>query len=84
MFFLIDNLHYNQASIPAAMHLNPGNSVLGVTFTLVRTSGGVPTGIANNGKADIALRDIYYNDNDPDPFSWAIGSNIDVETVALH
>ena len=59
----------------------PGSSVLGVTFTFVFTDDdGNPTDIDNNGKDDVAFRDIYYNDE----FSWAIGDNIDVETVALH
>ncbi|HVS63887.1 MAG TPA: hypothetical protein VMT85_10355 [Thermoanaerobaculia bacterium] len=53
---------------------------LGVTFTFIWTSGGVPTDIDNNGKTDTAIREIYYSDN----FVWNIGANIDVETVALH
>lgn len=58
----------------------PGSNVLGVTFTFVWTDGIEPTDIDNNGKDDVAFRDIYYND----AFFWADGSNIDVETVALH
>jgi hypothetical protein len=65
--------------------LAPGGSkfILGVTFTFIFNSGAgtPPTDIDNDGKADTAFRDIYYNDN----FSWAVGSGgIDVETVALH
>jgi hypothetical protein len=75
--------------LPAAFFdlLAPGGSnfILGVTFTFIFTfnsgPGTPPTDIDNDGKADTAFRDIYYNDN----FSWAIGSGgIDVETVALH
>lgn len=58
-----------------------GSNVLGVTFTFVWLDGGLPTDIDNNGKQDVAFRDIYYND----AFSWSIGSGgIDVETVVLH
>ena len=53
---------------------------LGVTFTFIWTVGGVATDIDNNGKTDTAIREIYYSDN----FVWNIGTNIDVETVALH
>ena len=56
-------------------------TVLGVTFTFVFIDGsGNPTDVDNNGKADTAFREIYYNNS----FSWAINGNIDVETVALH
>ena len=56
----------------------PGGSnfILGVTFTFTFV-GGDSNG---DGRSDTAFREIYYNDN----FSWAIGGNIDVETVALH
>ncbi len=58
--------------------LAPGGSqfILGVTFTLV--FGG--SDIDNNGKSDVAIKEIYYNDN----FNWNDGSTYDVETVALH
>lgn len=54
--------------------------ILGVTFTLIFTSAGVPTDMDNNGKADVAFREIYYND----AFSWNDGGTYDVETIALH
>jgi hypothetical protein len=58
-----------------------GDFILGVTFTFVFVGAdGNPTDINGDGKADAALREIYYNDN----FSWAINANVDVETVALH
>ncbi|MCX2742786.1 hypothetical protein OO013_02850 [Mangrovivirga sp. M17] len=57
-----------------------GNFILGVTFTFVYSGPGGPTDEDNNGKLDVAFREIYYNDN----FSWFDGGNIDVETVALH
>jgi len=63
--------------------LEPGGSgfILGVTFTLVWVDGnGEPTDIDNNKKQDVALREIYFNDN----FPWAVGDHYDIETVALH
>jgi len=63
--------------------LAPGGSgfILGVTFTWVFVdAAGEYTDIDNNGKLDVAFRDIYYNNN----FSWNIGDTFDVETVALH
>ena len=58
--------------------LRPGGSksILGVTFTIIYTG----SDFDNNGKADVAWREIYYND----AFSWSDGSGIDVETIALH
>lgn len=58
-----------------------GNFILGVAFTLVFIdANGNPTDIDNNGKSDVAIKEIYYNDN----FSWNDGSTYDFETVALH
>ena len=59
----------------------PAN-VIGVTFTFifVDPATGAPTDIDNNGKADVAFREILYNDR----FVWRINGNIDVQTVALH
>lgn len=60
---------------------NGSNFILGVTFTLIWTDSGVPTDIDNNGRDDVAFREIYYNDN----FQWAVdGGGVDIETVALH
>ena len=64
----------------------PGSNVLGVTFTFnfCDPCGEDPvfTDIDNNGKTDVAFRDIYYNDD----FFWANDgvNHIDVETVVLH
>lgn len=56
-------------------------NVIGVTFTSIFVSStGVPTDINNDNKADVAFREILYNDR----FVWRINGNIDVETVALH
>jgi hypothetical protein len=60
-------------------------NVIGVTFTLIFIDDvtGEPTDIDNNGKADVAFREILYNN----AFTWTvdpINSNIDIETVALH
>lgn len=63
-------------------NLNFAGGVLGVTFTFVFINGGVFTDIDNNGKLDVAFREIYY---DPS-WSWADDgfTNIDVESVAVH
>ncbi len=56
-------------------------NVIAVTFTFVFINPDDSlTDIDNNNKADVAFREILYND----AFVWAINGNIDVETVALH
>ena len=63
--------------------LAPGgeNFILGVTFTfLLVDQDGNRVDTNNDGKFDVALREIYYNDN----FIWSDGAGLDVETVALH
>jgi len=60
--------------------INFSGGTLGATFTFIFTSGGVPTDIDGNGKADAAFREIYY---DPS-WVWQIGGNIDVQSVAVH
>ncbi|KPM47459.1 hypothetical protein [Jiulongibacter sediminis] len=59
-----------------------GDFILGVTFTLLWQDGaGNFTDIDNNGKLDVAFREIYYNDK----FSWNTdGNSYDLETIALH
>ncbi len=80
-FVFTDLMHSGFNTTVTDAIFGPGSNVLGVTFTFWWIDGsGDPTDIDNNGKADVAFRDIYYNDS----FFWAIGSNIDVETVALH
>ena len=61
---------------------NGSSSILAVTFTLVWVDGSGPTDIDNNGKDDVALREIYYND----AFTWGdgTGGTVDTETIALH
>lgn len=54
---------------------NGGNFILGVTFTFNWVQD-----LNEDGVAEVAFREIYYNDN----FPWAVGANFDVETVALH
>lgn len=75
-FFFTDVMHSGFNTTVTDAFFGPGNNVLGVTFTFIWLG----TDIDNNGKADVAFRDIYYNDS----FPWAIGNNFDVETVALH
>lgn len=61
----------------------PGGStfILGVTFTIIFTDeNGIPADTNNDGKSDVAWREIYYND----AFSWQDGATYDVETIALH
>ena len=63
--------------------INYAAGVLGVTHTFVFTDIDGPTDVDNNGKADVAFREIYY-----DP-SWiwgdnGDGTNIDVESIAVH
>ena len=49
--------------------------ILGVTFTIIFTDdNGDPTDIDSDGKADVAWREIYYND----AFPWADGAHYDV------
>jgi hypothetical protein len=56
-------------------------NTIAVTFTFVWTDAfGNATDLDGNGKADVAFREILYND----AFTWQINANIDVETVALH
>jgi hypothetical protein len=76
-FFLADITHAGW--LPA--NVLPPN-VIGITFTFIfiDPATGAPTDIDNNGKADVAFREILYNDR----FVWSINGNIDVQTVALH
>lgn len=69
------------------LFVGPGSSsnVLGVAFTfLFVDNDGNPTDINNDGYADIALKEVWYND----AFLWTDSGNssnaVDVETVALH
>lgn len=64
-------------------------NVLGVAFTLTWVDGnGAPTDIDNNGKTDVAFREIYYNDE----FEWVqdgvLGERgdgvFDFPAVAIH
>lgn len=74
-FILADIMHAGWTDIDFS------GGIIGVTYTFIFIDGGGnPTDIDNNGKLDVAFREIYY---DPS-FSWAINGNIDVETVALH
>ncbi|MCP9236836.1 hypothetical protein [Lewinella sp. JB7] len=60
---------------------NGSRSILGVTFTLVFIdNNGNILDEDNDGKGDVAWREIYYNDR----FNWSDGSGIDIETVSLH
>lgn len=55
--------------------------ILGVTFTLLLVDeNGDYIDTNGDGKFDVGLREIYYNDN----FYWGDGDLVDVETIALH
>jgi len=55
--------------------------IIAATLTFVFLDAvGDPTDIDNDGKLDAAFREIYYTNN----FPWAIGADVDVETIALH
>lgn len=55
-------------------------NVIAATFFFIFVDEDGPTDLDNNGKLDMALSEIYYNDR----FPWNDGDHIDVETVALH
>lgn len=67
--------------------LGPGarDNVLGVTFTFiwVDSDTGVPTDFNGDGFLDVALKEIWYNDDFPWSATGATGT-FDVETVAFH
>lgn len=59
------------------------NSILGATFTFIwiDSATGDPTDIDNNGKNDVAFREVYFNDK----FNWGIDIRyFDIESVVLH
>lgn len=61
----------------------PGSSTLGVTWTFIWIDGnGNPTDINRDGYADIALKEIWYNDD----WLWVDDGSpgIDFESVCLH
>lgn len=71
------------------LFIGPGTSVnvLGVTITFIFVDDdGNPTDINNDGFDDVALKEVWYNDD----FQWTTNSGevsntvIDIETVALH
>jgi hypothetical protein len=60
-----------------------GSYILAITIPYIWVDeNGNPTDIDNNGKADYALAEIYYNDG----FLWRTnsGSGVDLESIALH
>jgi hypothetical protein len=70
---------------------NPCGSVfiLGLTLTEVFVDDeGNPTDVNHDEKLDVAFREIYYNNSDPDAngltVPWRINAFPDVESVALH
>jgi len=63
---------------------NGSSFILGVTFTFVFVNNGVPTDIDHDGRADVAFREIYYNQR----FFWTTDPTfqraIDIQSVATH
>jgi hypothetical protein len=63
---------------------NGSSFILGVTFTFIFSNNGVPTDIDNDGRADVAFREIYYNRG----FFWTADPTfaraIDIQSVATH
>lgn len=58
-----------------------GTNVLAMSVTFIFVGAdGEPTDIDGDQLFDTAANEIYFNDG----FSWALGSGMDVETVALH
>lgn len=78
-FPVADLMHAGFGSFPL------GPSVIGATFTFVFLDGASePSDIDDDGRMDTAFREIYYANT----FPWAIdadnGTDVDLETVALH
>ena len=66
---------------------NYAGGVLGVTHTFIWTVAGVPTDIDDDGRADVAFREIYYDSYYPVAgfaWWWDIGAHIDVQSIAVH
>jgi hypothetical protein len=63
---------------------NGSSFILGVTFTFVFVNNGVPTDIDRDGRADVAFREIYYNQR----FFWTTDPTfqraVDIQSVATH
>ena len=82
--YVADVIHNGWLPAPFfdAIAPNGSASILGVTFTLtlIDTATGEPLDSNNDGKVDVAWREIYYNDR----FTWNDGTTYDVETIALH
>ena len=54
--------------------------IIAITFTYIFTAEGTYTDINNDGKYDVAYREIYYNP----VINWGINEKVDIETIALH
>lgn len=78
-------------NLPAAffdsVRPNGGNNILGITFTYIWFNQGVPTDIDENGKFDVAMREIYINGSasfQDAPDDVMFNGIVDYETVVLH
>jgi hypothetical protein len=67
-----------------ALAPNGSTFILGVTFTFIFTDNGVPTDIDRDGRADVAFREIYYNQRFPWTTNAAANNAIDIQSVVTH
>lgn len=62
-----------------------GDFVLGVAITIIFVDeNDEPLDVNNDGKIDVAWREIYYNNNENFAWNDGDGADIDLETVVLH
>lgn len=64
-----------------SFYFGPQTLAVSVTYVFVDRDSGEPTDVDGDGRLDVALAEIYFND----AFDWTVtGGGIDVETAALH
>lgn len=64
-----------------SFYFGPQTLAVSVTYVFVDRDSGEPTDVDGDGRLDVALAEIYFNDS----FDWTVGgAGIDIETAALH
>jgi hypothetical protein len=64
-----------------SLFFSPETLAVTVTYVFVDRASGRPTDVDRDGRLDVALAEIFFND----AFPWSVdGGGIDVETAALH
>jgi hypothetical protein len=64
-----------------SFYFGPQTLAVSVTYVFVDRNSGEPTDVDGDGRLDVALAEIYFNDS----FDWTLGvAGIDIETAALH